>query len=162
MKAKPICLLTVIDPDSKLPVELEIWKLETGAVVGLDASFLAEDLNPVSPYDRVINPDTQHLDLHQLQERQNYTLNIEIPDDGSEGPYLQDPWWIISGRRHGRDEDITHIIQATTRNDAEDSFAELCLGMDYLDTWRDLEDDRVYINSIIRCDSQPESLHQHY
>ena len=46
--------ITVIDPDSKLEVELEIRKMETGPIVGLDASFfdqLGERENPYSPYD---------------------------------------------------------------------------------------------------------------
>ena len=35
--------VTVTDPDTKLPVEVEIRKdLETGAMVGLDGSFLAQ------------------------------------------------------------------------------------------------------------------------
>lgn len=45
--------ITVTDPDSKLPVEVEIRKMETGAMVGLDESFLGQDIAIVySPYDR--------------------------------------------------------------------------------------------------------------
>ena len=59
---KAVCTVTVIDPDSQLPVELEIRKLETGGMAGIDASFLAQDVAPVySPYDRGIQ--------------------LEIPDD---------------------------------------------------------------------------------
>jgi hypothetical protein len=52
----------VIDPDSKMPVDLEIRKLvESGAMIGIDASFLESDVDNVNnPY----NPGT-----------------IEIPDE---------------------------------------------------------------------------------
>lgn len=50
--SKFVQVLTVIDPDTKLPVELEIRKMETGPLVGLDGSFLEQDIGTVySPYD---------------------------------------------------------------------------------------------------------------
>jgi hypothetical protein len=47
-------LVTVRDPDSGLDVELEIRKdLVTGALVGLDGSYLDQDLGPIfDPYNR--------------------------------------------------------------------------------------------------------------
>jgi hypothetical protein len=57
-----VTVVTVIDPDSKMPVDLEIRKLvESGAMIGIDASFLESDVDNVNnPY----NPGT-----------------IEIPDE---------------------------------------------------------------------------------
>lgn len=55
--------VTVIDPDSKLPVELEIRKLESGAMMGIDASYLEQDVGTVySPYDKNVKvniPDNE-------------------------------------------------------------------------------------------------------
>lgn len=55
--------VTVEDPDSHAEVELEIRKLDTGAMVGIDGSFLESDVGPVySPYDcgvEVEIPDTE-------------------------------------------------------------------------------------------------------
>ena len=46
--------ITVPDPDTRLPVELEIRKdLVTGAMVGIDGSYLEQDVGPVyDPYTR--------------------------------------------------------------------------------------------------------------
>ena len=61
-KAKPpatvgavaVCTVTVTDPDSGLPVEVEIYKLATGGMVGVDGSWLAADEGPTySPFDCV-------------------------------------------------------------------------------------------------------------
>jgi len=52
IKTKFVSHVTVTDPDSGLPVELEIRKLETGAMVGIDGSYLEQDVGQVfSPYD---------------------------------------------------------------------------------------------------------------
>lgn len=51
---KMIASAIVIDPDTGLRVEVEIRKLHTGGMVGLDASYLeqlADGEHPVSPYD---------------------------------------------------------------------------------------------------------------
>jgi hypothetical protein len=44
--------VTVIDPDSKLPVEVEIRKcVESGAMVGIDGSYLEQEVDEVrNPY----------------------------------------------------------------------------------------------------------------
>ena len=53
IKTKFISEITVIDPDSKLPVEVSIFKLENGGIVGIDSSFLSNTDEPVySPYNR--------------------------------------------------------------------------------------------------------------
>lgn len=53
IKSKFVKIISVIDPDSNLPVEIEIRKLETGAMVGIDGSFLEQDVGKVySPYDK--------------------------------------------------------------------------------------------------------------
>ena len=44
--------ITVDDPDSNAPVEIIIYKLSTGGMVGIDSSFLSNTDEPVySPYD---------------------------------------------------------------------------------------------------------------
>lgn len=52
--SKHVRTLHVIDPDTQLPVEVEIRKLDSGAMVGLDGSFLAQmsdEEQPFDPYD---------------------------------------------------------------------------------------------------------------
>ncbi len=72
VRSRPICIIAVLDPDTKMSVEVEIRKLETGQMVGIDGSFLGdlvgepEEEGPLSPY---------HAD----------TL-IVVPDDESEEP----------------------------------------------------------------------------
>lgn len=60
---KYVQTVTVIDPDSHLEVEVEIRKLETGAMVGIDGSWLDQDIGPCySPYDRnmrLVIPDDE-------------------------------------------------------------------------------------------------------
>ncbi len=51
IKAKFVWNLTVIDPDTNLPVEIDIYKMETGPMVGLDACPLEADFPILSPYD---------------------------------------------------------------------------------------------------------------
>jgi len=52
INAKKVKTITVIDPDTKFKVEVIIAKLHTGAMVGIDESFLANTDEPVySPYD---------------------------------------------------------------------------------------------------------------
>lgn len=64
VQSKHVQTVTINDPDTGLPVEVEIRKLETGPMIGLDGSYLAQlcdGENPLSPYD----PDTV----------------IDVPDD---------------------------------------------------------------------------------
>ena len=53
IKTKYVQTITVIDPDSGGEVSVEVRKLETGPMVGIDGSYLEQDVGPVfSPYDR--------------------------------------------------------------------------------------------------------------
>lgn len=58
-----VTVVTITDPDTGNDVEVEIRKLRTGAMVGLDASYLeqlADNEQPWSPYDygvRILVPD---------------------------------------------------------------------------------------------------------
>jgi hypothetical protein len=55
IKTKFVQTVTVIDPDSNLPVELEVRKLGSGGMVGIDGSWLAQDEGPTySPYDKSV------------------------------------------------------------------------------------------------------------
>jgi len=54
--------IEVVDPDSGLPVEVLIMKLETGGMVGIDESFLSNTDEPVySPYD-----DNTEIDVSEV------------------------------------------------------------------------------------------------
>jgi hypothetical protein len=58
IKSKFVRVVTVTDPDTNLPVEVEIRKLASGGMVGIDASFLDQDVGPVySPFDNGIEID---------------------------------------------------------------------------------------------------------
>lgn len=64
IKGKFIKSIVVTDDDVKdefgngSPVEISIYKLTTGAMVGIDASFLANTDEPVySPYDNGVELD---------------------------------------------------------------------------------------------------------
>jgi len=62
MRSTFVKFVTVIDPDNNQPVELEVRKLATGAIVGFDAPYLEAQSGPIfSPY----HPGMQ----------------VEIPDD---------------------------------------------------------------------------------
>jgi len=51
IKGKFVQEITVTDPDSNLPVEVTIIKLETGGMIGVDSSFVIEELPIYSPFD---------------------------------------------------------------------------------------------------------------
>jgi hypothetical protein len=60
---KPVCVVSVKDPDTKAPVAVEIRKVEDGGhLVGIDASYLEQDVGPV--FDPL-----------------NFGVELEIPDD---------------------------------------------------------------------------------
>lgn len=46
--------ISVIDHESNGIVEIEIYKLEGGGMVGIDASFLETELSVYSPFDKNI------------------------------------------------------------------------------------------------------------
>ena len=52
--SKFVGIIQVIDPDSGLEIEIELRKLETGGMIGLDGAYLqslCEGENPNNPYD---------------------------------------------------------------------------------------------------------------
>lgn len=51
LSSKFVSRITVIDPDTNMPVDIEIHKLESGGMIGIDASFFETDLPVFSPYD---------------------------------------------------------------------------------------------------------------
>lgn len=53
IRSKQIASVMQMDPDSGGEVELAIFKMESGAMVGLDASFIEQEVGPLySPYDQ--------------------------------------------------------------------------------------------------------------
>jgi len=53
VNGKFVAAITVLDPDTGGEVEIEIWKLENGGMIGIDASFLEQVGGPVwSVFDR--------------------------------------------------------------------------------------------------------------
>lgn len=53
IKSVFVKLVTVVDPYTGDEVEIEIRKMETGSMVGIEGSYLDQDVGPVySPYDK--------------------------------------------------------------------------------------------------------------
>lgn len=53
VKTKQVTVITVTDPDTNLPVDITILKLETGGMIGVDSSFLENtDEKVYSPFDK--------------------------------------------------------------------------------------------------------------
>lgn len=48
-KAKFVTEVTVIDPDTKLPVEVSIYKHEGGGMFGVDSSYIEQVLDDEEP-----------------------------------------------------------------------------------------------------------------
>lgn len=46
-RAKWVKNITVIDPDTGLEVEVGIYKTCSGGIIGIDASYLEQDVGPV-------------------------------------------------------------------------------------------------------------------
>jgi len=62
LNCKAVQTVTVIDPDSNLPVDVVIVKLESGGMMGIDASFLANTEEPVySCFDKGIRLNVDDL-----------------------------------------------------------------------------------------------------
>ncbi len=58
IKGRFIKTITVTDPDSNAPVEVDLFKLNTGGIVGIDASFISNTDEPIySPFDKNIQLD---------------------------------------------------------------------------------------------------------
>ena len=51
MNAKQVTVVEIQDPDTGLPVHLAVYKEESGGMVGVDASYVEQDVGPVlSPF----------------------------------------------------------------------------------------------------------------
>lgn len=94
LKSKFVATITVIDPDTNLPVEVEIRKLENGPMLGLDGAYLAQlddaSDNPNSPYDAnttVIVPDDEEKAGEPLRAK-----FYNVPVWGSVEPSLDGPY----------------------------------------------------------------------
>lgn len=58
MKGKFVKVVIIRDPDSKLDVNVQIFKLETGGMIGIDESFIANTDEPIfSPFDLGVELD---------------------------------------------------------------------------------------------------------
>lgn len=59
--AKLVTTLTITDPDTNMPVAMEVWKLSNGAIMGVDASYLENtDDDVFNPYQRnalIVTPE---------------------------------------------------------------------------------------------------------
>lgn len=94
IRSTHVATVTVIDPDTKLPVEVEIRKLESGPMVGLDGAYLAQlddaSDNPNSPYDdnaSIIVPDDEPPTGEPLRAK-----FYNVPVWGSVEPSLEGPY----------------------------------------------------------------------
>lgn len=128
IKTKFVSHITVTDPDSGLPVELEIRKLETGAMVGIDGSYLEQDIGQVcSPYDKgcllEIKDDEPAEPAEPAEEFRSVafskymgqvTVKVEWNDlkEGYNGDY------------NPKDPDDVHLLRfdVSTKHDNEDDF----------------------------------------
>ena len=55
LKGKFVRDVDVIDPDSKAPVTISVYKLESGGMIAVDSSFLEQEVGPVySPFNQNI------------------------------------------------------------------------------------------------------------
>ncbi len=53
-KAKFIKEITVIDPDTKGEVQISIYKLDNGGMIGVDSSFIETEKPVYSPFDKSV------------------------------------------------------------------------------------------------------------
>jgi len=60
-KAKFVKEVTVIDPDSKLPVEIAIYKHENGGMFGVDSSYVLQEAEETLD-DNALVPDVFNKD----------------------------------------------------------------------------------------------------
>ena len=75
INSRPVTVVTVTDPDSRLPVEVAIIKLETGGMVGVDASFLSNTDEPVySPFDFGTEINVEEVDKGTDPEKREFVL----------------------------------------------------------------------------------------
>ncbi len=79
--------ITEIDPDSKLPVELELYKHENGGMFAVDSSFL-DQVARTDDYDRPIVPDPfstedeiEEVILFDNNALDNFISSVDLPQD---------------------------------------------------------------------------------
>ena len=85
MKTRYVTTVTVTDPDSKAAVEVEIRKTESGGMVGIDGSFLEQDVGPVySPYDEGVV-----LEISDDEKTKEHGVTVEVYDP-SRHPQVDD------------------------------------------------------------------------
>jgi hypothetical protein len=87
---KWIGTIRVIDPDTGNLVEVELRKLESGGIVGLDGSYLhdlADDEQPNNPYDdgKIIVPDDETEPLPSTNR--HYVLTFSYCEPALTGPF---------------------------------------------------------------------------
>ena len=82
--AKFVKEITVIDPDSQMPVELEVYKHQNGGMFAVDNSFLDQVARTDEEYDSPIIPDPlcdvedDVLDNVLLMDDDNYSNALEF------------------------------------------------------------------------------------
>ena len=58
IKGKFIKEVSVIDPETGFEVTVSLFKLETGGIIGIDTSFIANTEEPIySPFDKNVQLD---------------------------------------------------------------------------------------------------------
>lgn len=75
-RAKYVRVVSVIDPDSKLEVEVSIYKHENGGMFGIDSSFVDQVADQIMDDDRAIIVDPFY-ELHELKDGESMFLILE-------------------------------------------------------------------------------------
>ena len=107
-----VATVTVSDPDTNAPVDVEVRKLATGPMVGFDASYLeqlGDEEQPNSPYDdgvKVVVPDNE-----ASRQRRNTTVNATYTSVWDNGTKLSSPCQFDTQRKvcskiESRDADV--------------------------------------------------------
>lgn len=74
-QAKFVKEITVVDPDSKLPVDISIYKHENGGMFGLDSSYIEQVLMDIDDLDNLLI-----LDPFVVPNSTNISQMIELND----------------------------------------------------------------------------------
>lgn len=98
----------------------------------------------------------------QADEENSYnsdvtTAAIERPTPPPASPLL---FFIVTGRKHGADEDTCEILEAADRADAIEEFKRALLDDDYVADSSPYETSgdysrTVYVNTVLSCDTRP-------
>jgi hypothetical protein len=116
---KCIGTIRVIDPDTGNPVEVELRKLETGGIVGLDGSYLhdlTDDEQPNNPYDdgKIIVPDDETDPPPGTNK--HYVLTFSCGEPALEGPF---------SKPEERDAEARRIFNGDSFSQGQDDIAWL-------------------------------------